>query len=1118
MRVIGQRVRHVDWRAVTSGAASYADDVAHPGALVAGVLRSPHPHARIVSISTDRARGIPGVHAVLTAADVPGRTYLDYRAPDQDRTILAVDVVRHIGEPVALVAAETPEAAQAALAALHVRYVPLPAPTTVAAALAPGASVLHPERGPSNVAATVTRALGADPAEVRGGHRVRRRFRSSYQTHATMEPHTVVAHWRAAERRLHVWAPSQNPRLIQRDLAQLFGLEVPAVRLHELTVGGDFGGRTQISSTEALVCALSIATGHPVKLRQPRAEEFACTKYRVPWDLSLDVACDDDGRVTTLQAGFDIDNGAYNQAAPGEMYYGATALASSYRWQGYRADGRCVYTAKTPSSSFRGAGGYAVTWALECAIDELAEAAGWDPIDFRLRNAVAKPGEVSLTGWRVKSSALAECLETVRREIDWDRKRREGGTGRGVGVACTIHVTALARDYMLRSSGALDIDADGHVHLRFGCGDAGTGQKTVLCQAVAESLGVDPDRVSIEATDTDRTPHDAGAGASRGSFVSVSAARALAAEARGRLTEVAAAKLHVPPADVGWDDEGNATAGSDAIALGDLAVLAADGQPAFSVTAEWVGDAHDPDPDGHEDIAPTYSFAAHAAEVEVDQTTGQVRVLKVVAAHDSGTVLNPLAARGQVEGGVVMGMGAVLSESLIFEDGRVVNGSYVDYDVPRAAESPEIVTRFVDSGDEVGPFGAKGLGEIPLLAIGPAVTNAISHAIGVRLDTAPHTPDKVLAAVRERDGLPLRTGSFGRSPTRWWIQAMRWLYPRGLHGALRRWGPRLVPSMPPTTIRAVAVPASEAEAMVRLAATDARPLGGGTDVLARETQGLPVPEVLVDLTGLSELTRVHEKADGSLHIGGAVTLADLARHGAADAVLRDPAGSIATEQIRTTATVAGNLCQAKRCWFFRNGFDCYKRGGATRPCYAVLGDHRFYHAVDDGHRCQAVTPSDLATPLLALDARLAVRSGRGQRVLEVGDLYSGPGETVLAHDEIVTSVEVPAPARARTTIARRLALWQGAFAVASVSVSARAPESGVAQDVRVVLGGVAPTPRRIPMIEELLEGEPYDPRRVERACARWERSTHPLAGNHWKVFATSGQLRAAVDELFGAGR
>ncbi|MFB7324983.1 MULTISPECIES: FAD binding domain-containing protein [unclassified Streptomyces] len=474
-------------------------------------------------------------------------------------------------------------------------------------------------------------------------------------------------------------------------------------------------------------------------------------------------------------------------------------------------------------------------------------------------------------------------------------------------------------------------------------------------------------------------------------------------------------------------------------------------------------------------------------------------------------------AHGQVEGGVVMGMGAVLSESLVFDGGRVVNASYVDYDVPRAAESPEISTHFLGDGDPVGPFGAKGLGEIPLLVIGPAVTNAISHAIGVRLDAAPHTPDQVLAAIRERDGLPRRTGSVGRSPKRWWIHAMRWLYPRGLHGTLRRWGPRLAPSVPPTTIREIAVPTSEDDALQSLAVPSAHPLGGGTDLLARETQGLPVPELLIDLTGVPRLATVSEPG-GALRIGGAVTLADLARHPSVDDVLRVTAGAIATPQIRSTATVAGNLCQAKRCWFFRNGFDCYKRGGATRPCYAVLGDHRFHHGVDDGHRCQAVTPSDLATPLLALDATVAVRSARGDRVLGIGDLYDGPGETVLAPDELVVAVEVPAAARTRTTVARRLALWQGAFAVASVAVSARAPESGVVEDLRVVLGGVAPTPRRIPVIERALEGHWYDGRTAERACAAWEHGTHPLPGNHWKVFATSGLVRAALDELFGGAR
>lgn len=1113
MRTLGRRHRHVDWQAITSGTAQYVADVRQTDELHAAVLRSPHPHARIRSIDTRAARRLPGVHAVLTAADVTDNRYLDYREPDRDRRVLARDVVRYVGEPVALVAAETPQAADRAIEAIRVRYRRLPTLDTIEKAVAPGAPPINAEVSSTNVAATVQRSLGDGTALDSSTHRVAGRYLSSYQSHATMEPHTVTAHWRRDEKRLHLWVPSQNPRLIQRDLAQLFDLQLEQVRLHEVTVGGDFGGRTQISSTEALAAALSLATGRPVKLRQGRADEFAFTKYRVPWDLRLELGCDAGGRVTGLRADFDVDNGAYNQAAPGEMSYGSIALGSTYRWRGYQADGRCVYTTKVPSSSFRGAGGYAVTWASECAIDELAEAAGWDPIDFRLHNAVANEGEVSLTGWRVKSSGLARCLDTVRREIDWDRKRRAGGHGRGVGVACVMHVTALSRDYMLRSSAALDVDADGRVTLRSGCGDAGTGQKTILCQAVAEVLEIDPAGVSIVSIDTDHTPHDSGAGASRGSFVSVSTARQLAESARDRLVDTAADKFHADRDDITWTD-GCATYEAESLSIGDLATLAADGKEAFTAETEFLGESHDPAPDGHEDIAPTYSFAAHAVEVDVDQTTGQVNVVNVVAAHDSGTVLNSLSAQGQVEGGVVMGMGAVLSESLLFEDGRVVNPSYVDYAVPRAAEAPPISTHFVETNDSVGPFGAKGIGEIPLLAIGPAITNAIAHATGVRLREAPHTPDKVLTALRQRDGQTMQAGSVGRSPRRWWIEAMRWCYPRGLHRVLRRVGPIVARSKRPSRIARIERPSSALAAEQQLVGDVAAPLGGGTDVLARETQGLPVPRVLVDLTGVRDLANVREEPDGALTIGAAVTLSELEHSRLADTVLRETAASIATPQLRAVATVGGNLCQEKRCWFFRNGFDCYKRGGVTRPCYAVMGDHRFYHAVEDGHRCQATTPSDLATTLIALDATAEIRSAKAVRWLNVADLFVGPGETAVRPDEFVSAVRIPSRGRERTTTYRKFALWQGGFAIGTVAVSARDPHSGIGNDVRVVLGGVSDRPLRVVDVERLLEGATIDYHLIDKGCQAWTYGTHPLPGNQWKVFAVADLLRTGLRDLY----
>ncbi|PSJ56859.1 molybdopterin cofactor-binding domain-containing protein [Pseudaminobacter soli (ex Li et al. 2025)] len=1108
MTLIGTRTRHVDWQAITDGSAAYAADLHLQDELAAAVLRSPHPHARIISIDTSRARVLPGVHAVLTAADLTKSLYLDYRAIDRDRRILAEDVVRHIGEPVALVAANDAATARRALELIDIRYKRLPVADTVAKALSSSAPAIHPHPETRNVAAHVRRDFGLSPQNSPApAHSLKGSFTSSRQTHATMETHTVKAHWNPAENCLHVWAPSQNPRLIQRDLAQLFGLEPASVRLHQLAIGGDFGGRTQISSTEALVCALSFATARPVALHQSRAEEFAFTKWRLSWDIDLELGCDAAGKVTTLAARFDVDNGAYNQAGPGEMVYGSVALGSSYRWLGYQAEGRCVYTNKVPASSFRGAGGYAINWALECAIDELAEKAGIDPIDFRLVNAISDEDEVSLTGWQIKSSGLRRCLEAVREGIGWDEKRPQGGKGRGVGVACTIHVTALSRDYMLRSSCALDIDRKGHVTIRSGCGDSGTGQKTLICQTVATILNVAMDQISIVTTDTLATPHDAGAGASRGSFVAVNAAQTLANKVRSDLSAVALAHFGDGNGEVEWAG-GEIRKGNHVIALGELALLAGGAAEFYSMQSDYVGQFHDADPSGYEDISPTYSFAAHAVEVEVDERTGSVKVLKVVAAHDSGTILNPLSAKGQVEGGVVMGLGAVLGESLIFEEGRVVNASYADYVLPRPVDSPPVETIFVDVTDKKGPFGSKGLGEIPLITIGPAVSNAIAHATGLRLRCAPHTPDQIVMAARRRDGKPLTAGSIAARPDRWWVEGVRAAYPLGLHRGLRELAENLGGPPIATPIEALH-PAETLDQALELLdrESDAAPIAGGTDLLALETQGLPLPgRQLVDVAALDELRGIEARTDGSLRIGSAVTLAELARSEPCGAALRRTAALIATPPIRQTATVGGNLCQTKRCWFFRNGFDCHKRGGATRPCYAVMGDHRFYHAIQDAHRCQAVTPSDLATTLIALDARIEIRSAHAMRHLDVGHLYGGPGETRLTPGEMICAIEIPCEALHRRSAYRKLALWQGAFAIATACVSAKVSDDALVSELRVVLGGASSVPQRISSIERRLTGRRPDSALIKESVGSWLRKTHPLPGNHWKAFAVADML------------
>lgn len=1119
-RAIGRPTKAVDWQDKTTGTARYPGDVSLPATAVGAVLRSPHPHAQILRIDTRRALAMPGVLAVLTASDLPDRKYIDYRASDADRHVLARDVVRHVGECVAVVAAEDRETAIRAARAIRVIYRPLPAALTVEDALAAGAQRIHADCS-DNLSKHAHQQFGdIDAARAQTASRVRARYRSSRQAHATMEPHRVLAHWRADERRLHMWLPSQAPRAIQRDVAQVLGLEREQVVLHEVAIGGDFGGHTQVSDLEALAGALSMACSRPVRLGHTRAEEFAFSKSRLSWDFELELGCDSSGALTFLRADADVDNGAYNQAGPGEMEYGLVALGSAYKLQSFEATGRCVYTNKQSPSSFRGAGGYAINYGLESIVDELAERIGVDPIEFRLRNALGRPDDKSITGWNIKSGALAGCLEAVRQAIDWDAQRALGGTGHGVGVACSIHVTGLHREHMMRSAAALDIHPDGHVTLRSGSGDAGTGQKTILCQTVAEVLDINVDDVAIISTDTTQTPHDAGAGASRGSFVSVSTTKRLAETARERIRQTAAVKLHVDVTEVQLKD-GYAVARGESLSISDLAVLARDPDATcLSVNTEFLGLVNDVTGYGYEDLSPTYSFAAHAVEVDVDLSTGKVAVVRVVAAHDSGTVLNPVTARGQVEGGVVMGLGAALSEELIYEGGRAVNTSFVDYALPRAADTPEIQTIFLEHLDEVGPFGAKGLGEIAMLPTGAALANAIAHAVGTRVRDAPFTPDKVLAAIRQRDGLPTTAGRRRLRPRELWIDAVRAAYPRGLHALLHRYGPRSRPARRKAEhLSAVHAPTSSREALVLLQQIGASaPIGGGTDLAACRANGLPAPNVLVDVAGCADLRAISANPRGDLAIGGAVTLAQLCAHGEVDAVLKRTAEQIASPQIREAATVAGNLCQEKRCWFYRNGFDCYKRAGAARPCYAVLGDHRFYHAVMGAHRCQATTPSDLATTLLALDAELELRSSEQTRRIPLGRLYRGPGETTRSPGELISTIIIPARARARDTRYRKLSLWSGGFAVASVAVSAEWNSARTeVQDIRIVVGGAAPVPSRLVELERHVHESGVSALSTEAVANLFLDATHPLPGNHWKAFAVANMLRDALSELQRSG-
>ena len=928
-----------------------------------------------------------------------------------------------------------------------------------------------------------------------------------------MEPETVVASWNEERKRLDLWVSSQAPYFVRYELAHLLELELDQVHTHQVAVGGSFGVKAKVGEHEVLAARLSMRAGRPVRLALDRAEEFAATKTRHPYRIDIETGMTDEGTVTDRRVHIVADNGAYNHNGPSVPGYSAILAGSLYRIAGAEIDTTLVYTNTEPGGSFRGYGNPQITFAMESQLDELADELQLDPLALRIRNA-NQSGDVTLTGWKLSSAKLVDCLEAVRDAIDWDAKRARGGSGHGVGVAVAMHVSgANAYPHAEESSAAVNLHADSSLTVRFAGSDAGTGQRTVLAQIAAAELGVPIERVRVEMMTSEGVPRDLGAWSSRGTFMGGHAVVAAVSELRARLRALAADKFGVDGDQVSVCD-GLATSDGESVPIGDLVALAPEAdhrgltcEGTYRTSAVKMDRATGT---GH--FSETYSFVAQAVEVDVDTSTGLVRVVQLVTAHDSGVVVNPSAAVGQARGAAAMGLGAALTEELAIDGGRVINTRYLDYRLPRADDLPALEVRFVGGVDPAGPHGAKGLGEIGLVPTPAAVANAVAHAVGVRVRSLPLTPDKVLGELSRRQGSSHPSPRpLWRRPRRWWIEGVRRAYPRGLHTLLDRWGTLLARDRTVETSGVIS-PASVGEAVAALGARNAVPLAGGTDVIPSIRDGTLAVRTLVHLGGLDDLRGVRPEHSGGLRIGATTTLAELAAACADTSldVIAHTVESIANPQIRATATVAGNLCQAKRCWFFRNGFNCYKRGGWTCPCYAVEGDHRFHHAVIDAHRCQAVTPSDLATTLAALGAWCVVSGAGARSRVDVLGLYRGPGETVLEPHELITEIVVPVGATRRTNRFEKLTLRSGDFAVASAAVSL-AFDRDVITDARVVLGGVGPLPLRATRVERALQGASRgDAARIAAASRAWVVDAHPLPRNGWKLEAASALVERCV--------
>jgi CO/xanthine dehydrogenase Mo-binding subunit len=723
---VGQRLRRPDAPDKVKGTALYVDDLAFAGSLVGGVLRSPHPHARIADLDVGQARAVPGVKAVLTAREIPGQNVIPMIQADWP--VLAAEYVRHVGEPVALVAAEDATALRQALDAIVVDYEPRAPLLDMEAALLAGEVLAHWKirRGEASVAFGRT-----DLVVVEGT------YHTPYQEHAYIEPNGIIALPDGAGG-VVVHGSMQCPFYVQKAVASALGFDLNRVRVVQSVTGGGFGGKEDApSSPGAHAALLALATGRPVRLIFSREEDMAVMSKRHPGRVRMRTGATREGHLVAMDVDYLLDGGAYATLSPVVLFRGTVHACGPYRVPNVKVDARVVRTHKVPCGAFRGFGEPQVVFAAESQMDILAERLGMDPLDLRRRNAL-EVGDETITGHRLTASVgFREVLDRVAEAADWERKRKafaedSGPRRRGLGLACSYYGVGLgAMGKHLNPAGAnLVIAADGSVTVAVGTTEIGQGMIAVLGQITAEALDCPPDLVRVVEADTSRVPDSGPTVASRTTVMSGNAIRDAAAKIR-------AAMSAVPEA------QGRPWVEAVARCVQAQVGLAAHG---WAVPPETSFDLVT----GQGEPYICYSFSANTVEVSVDTDTGETTVLRVVSGHDAGRVINPTTGEGQVEGGVMQGLGYALTEEHALQGGRILNDQLSTYIIPTPMDTPEIQSVLVEHVYPWGPYGAKGLGETPIIAVAPAVTAAIAHATGARLCLIPATPERVWAALREK--------------------------------------------------------------------------------------------------------------------------------------------------------------------------------------------------------------------------------------------------------------------------------------------------------------------------------------------------------------------------------
>jgi CO/xanthine dehydrogenase Mo-binding subunit len=770
---IGKSLRRLDYQTKVTGRALYLGDMQVPGMCHGKILRSPLPHARIKKIDASKALKIPGVLAVITRDDVLHDEGIEpyYGPVFKDQTLVAVEKVRHVGDPVAAVAALSVDAAEEALGLIDVDYDELPAVLNVQEALKPGATLVQesvriPESGFADLAelkpvegTNICTHFKLNRGDIKKGfaeadHVFEDIFTLPATQHSFLETHACIASVEPGGR-ITVWATTQNPFVVRTQLANIFKVPVAKVRVVVPYLGGGYGGKVY-PKIEPITVALALKARRPVRVVLSREEVFyTITKHAAV--IRMKTGVKNDGTLVARECEVHLDTGAYAEIGPRVAKKSGYTAAGPYRIPNLKIDSYSVYTNKPPAGAFRGFGVSQSAWAVESQMDIIAAALKMDPLELRLKNGYDE-GDKFVTEETLRGVGLKPCLDEVAKSIGWGKKETEfkgsevqgsirNGVKRGKGIACMIKATITPSI----SCAVVKLNEDSSLSIYAGTVEMGQGSETTLAQIAGKELGIPLEKIQVLGVDTDVVPYDLTTSSSRSTFHMGKAVQLAAQDILRQLKQTVAQEYGVRGDNISFV-EGKIRLPETVLDYADVmfkrfgmrgGTLVGDGQVKTAVKDEH----------GEKSTSAFWFYAAGAAEVEVDTETGKIKLLKYASAVDVGKAINPLGCRQQLSGAAITGIGQAMFEEIAYDNGQLINPNLVDYVLPSLGDMPEIIDPIaIEIPHRNGPFGAKGIGESALIPVAPAIANAIYDAVGVRIKDLPIKAEKIYLALEKLRG------------------------------------------------------------------------------------------------------------------------------------------------------------------------------------------------------------------------------------------------------------------------------------------------------------------------------------------------------------------------------